>query len=167
MCQPPWTPSKQPGIFLICLRHQASGMHPPSPLYPPPPHIFSSPPIDTIRCALSLSSIHPCSASHYLYLKCRSILTHQKHMLATHTHTCVCVREAHTVQYVGACMHIHELSMHTNPLMFSLKADTQVHLKMGPRCTPEILGSRARAACCFIPRCRVTEVQAFFTGIPL
>lgn len=60
--------------------------------------IFNFPPTSDLRNAplptyryhtpAPLPFIQACSASHYLYLKCRSILTHQKHMSATHVRMC-------------------------------------------------------------------------------
>lgn len=86
-----------------------------------------------------LSFIQFCSASHYLYLKCRSILTHQKHMSATHVRTYGSPGQ----RRVRAHRHTRAL-MYSNSLTFSLKCDMSAHCKMGPRCTPEIPGRRAR-----------------------
>lgn len=140
MCQLPWTPSKKLGIFLIYLLHQASGMP------PPPTYRFHTPP--------PLPFIHSRSASHYLYLKCRSRLTHQKHMLAAYVCTCGVYRSSRVHASVGTC----DLK-HTNSHYFSLKTDMWVHCEIGPRCTPEIPKSRSRDACCFIPHCQVTGVH--------
>lgn len=126
VCQLPWTPSKKLGIFLIYLLHQASGMPPSLPTYR-----FHTPP--------PLPFIHSCSASHYLYLKFRSRLSHQKHMLAAYLCMCGAYRSCRVHASVGTC----DLK-HTDSHYFTLKADTWVHCEMGPRCTPEIPESRAR-----------------------
>lgn len=58
----------------------------------------------------------------------------ETHVNYTHVHMC---RLVHA--------HVHTCAlMHANSLTFSLKADMWVHCKIGPRCTPEIPGSRAR-----------------------
>lgn len=86
-----------------------------------------------------LPFIHSCSASHYLYLKFRSRLTHQKHMLAAYLCMCRAYRSCRVHASIGTC----DLK-HTDSHYFTLKADMWVHCEMGPRCTPEIPESRAR-----------------------